>query len=211
MNSYYMINAELNGVEIYFEDKPDAEIREALKANRFRWNGRKKCWYAKQSEERIALAEKIASGEATAEQIRTEIQPAAAHKLTLEIMKEAAKQYTKERTGEGLYQGWTGCNAHNGLWGQDLKKAILNELKKNGIAATARTGRGGYTTRFDFTIKVPAEFIETYSEYGDRVEPIKEFQRFVVSIVDSFNSDHSNAMIDYFDCRFYDFYTYKAA
>ena len=64
----YKINNELNGVEIYFSGKPIKEILTNLKAEGFRWNGKKLCWYAKQSPNTIATAESMANGqEATAE------------------------------------------------------------------------------------------------------------------------------------------------
>lgn len=53
------INEEKNGIEIRFENKPEAEVLEALKENGFRWSGKQKMWYAKQSEERIAFVKSI--------------------------------------------------------------------------------------------------------------------------------------------------------
>ena len=266
MKIYYTLNNELNGIEIYFEEKPGDLIRDALKENRFRWNGRKKCWYAKQSETALDLAERLTAGrQATAEQIRKEIrQKHEETKLTIEKMQEAAKGYTFKETGEGLYAGWTGCNCEGlNLTGQELKKAIIAELKKHGIKATARSGRGYYDS-FDFTIRVPAEFTVSKAEYIEKrkqdlriptwirdrntgkdihsdalwdmseedrnnlltgqyeyeyewktrdgeVLPTDQFRSFVETVVNSFNSDHSNGMIDYFDVGFYKSFTWKAA
>lgn len=262
MKAMYMINSELNGIEIYFDEKPGDIIRDELKKNRYRWNGRKKCWYAKQTDTALQLAEQLTTGRAeAAEQIKREIQQhTAAVKLTVEQMQEAASQYTFRETGEGMYAGWTGCNCEGlNLTGQKLKKAILAELKKNGIRATARSGRG-YTDSFTFTIRVPQECrlsLEEYIEieqhktsgrfwYRDAtngkdihrdalwdlpeeereriireqltmeynragVVPVDEFIKLVHAIVNSFNSDHSNGMVDYFDRGFYDWYEWKAA
>lgn len=58
---YYKLNAEKSGVEIYFNDKPDEEVRNLLKANKFRWSNFNKCWYAKQSEPTLAIAEQLSS------------------------------------------------------------------------------------------------------------------------------------------------------
>lgn len=38
-------NAQFNSLEILFQTKPSAEIRDALKSLRFRWHSVKKCWY----------------------------------------------------------------------------------------------------------------------------------------------------------------------
>ena len=56
------INQELNGIELSFEGKPAEEIREAMKAAGFRWHRMKKLWYAKNTTERLALAEELSGG-----------------------------------------------------------------------------------------------------------------------------------------------------
>jgi len=58
------LNSEFNGIELTFAGKPAEEIREAMKAAGFRWHRQKKLWYAKQTADRMALAEKL-SGQAT--------------------------------------------------------------------------------------------------------------------------------------------------
>lgn len=52
----YKLNEEKNGVEIYFSCKPTDETRTKVKDIGFRWNRKKACWYAKQSEETISFA-----------------------------------------------------------------------------------------------------------------------------------------------------------
>ena len=53
------LNAELNGVELYFSAKPSDKVRSALKAEGFKWHSVKQCWYAKQSDKTVGLAEKL--------------------------------------------------------------------------------------------------------------------------------------------------------
>lgn len=55
----FELNAEHNGIEIKFAEKPSKEVREQLKGLKFRWHQTKGLWYAKQSAETIALAEKL--------------------------------------------------------------------------------------------------------------------------------------------------------
>lgn len=57
----YTLNDTLNGIEISFSEKPTSEILTALKANGYRWHGKKHLWYAKQTAERIQLAQSVAS------------------------------------------------------------------------------------------------------------------------------------------------------
>lgn len=57
-----LLNEKLNGVELYFDVKPVGTILADLKASGFRWNGKKVCWYAKQSEETLKVANTYSEG-----------------------------------------------------------------------------------------------------------------------------------------------------
>lgn len=50
---------EFDGVEVYFPTKPDEVTRTALKAAGYRWHGKKKCWYAKNTEENLLALKAI--------------------------------------------------------------------------------------------------------------------------------------------------------
>lgn len=56
------INNELNGIEISFDAKPLQAVIDTLKSNGFRWHRVKKIWYAKNTSERLQIAESIADG-----------------------------------------------------------------------------------------------------------------------------------------------------
>ena len=55
----YELNNQYNGVEIYFDNVPDECIRNEVKSYGFRWHRNKKCWYAKQNDETMALAKRL--------------------------------------------------------------------------------------------------------------------------------------------------------
>lgn len=55
-------NAERDGVELKFPDKPDASTRATLKAVGFRWSRRQGLWYAKRREATLYLAYTLAGG-----------------------------------------------------------------------------------------------------------------------------------------------------
>ena len=57
-----LINEELNGVELYFEGKPAKSTLTDLKANGYRYNSKKVCWYAKQSERTLKIANIYSEG-----------------------------------------------------------------------------------------------------------------------------------------------------
>lgn len=44
---------EFDGVEVYFPGKPSDETRSALKAAGYRWHSKKKCWYARNTEQHL--------------------------------------------------------------------------------------------------------------------------------------------------------------
>lgn len=103
------INKELNGIEIIFEGKPDAATLDALKANGYRWHRVKKLWYAKNTAERLALAESLADGQQIPAPVK-ESTPAPVYNL------------------ENL-----GANKPNCYGGAELSKAIREELKRRGV------------------------------------------------------------------------------
>lgn len=55
-------NEEKQGIEIYFDTKPIQEIINALKEAKFRWHNVKKCWYAKENQDTLEIANKISNG-----------------------------------------------------------------------------------------------------------------------------------------------------
>ncbi|MGE5492650.1 MAG: hypothetical protein ACM31P_15345, partial [Actinomycetota bacterium] len=55
------LNAEHNGVELHFAEKPSPEIITRVKAMGFRWSMRQKVWYAKDSAIRRQFAERLAT------------------------------------------------------------------------------------------------------------------------------------------------------
>lgn len=57
-----LLNEELNGIELYFEGKPAKTILTDLKANGYRYNSKKVCWYAKQSERTLKIANIYSEG-----------------------------------------------------------------------------------------------------------------------------------------------------
>lgn len=71
--AHYLLNDKLNGVEIYFDSKPEESVRSEMKSAGFRWSQRQGMWYAKQSETTLAIAKKL--GEQGKGVIRPERKP----------------------------------------------------------------------------------------------------------------------------------------
>ena len=56
------INPEFDGIEVYFPAKPSEETRSALKSAGYRWHGKKKCWYARNTEKNLQALRTIETG-----------------------------------------------------------------------------------------------------------------------------------------------------
>jgi len=131
------------------------------------------------------------------------------------------KQYTVTQT-EGYMGGggYIGCNYH--LWNyseKQLKSLLLQEFKENGIKASIRKNRGGWSYSLTITVKASENDLtenvddwdkqygiqcNQYRDHDDRFTA--DFNRklnLIYRIVNSFNYDKSNAMVDYFDVGFY--------
>ena len=56
------INPEFDGIEVYFPEKPSEGTRSALKSAGYRWHGKKKCWYARNTEKNLQALRAIETG-----------------------------------------------------------------------------------------------------------------------------------------------------
>lgn len=143
-------NQQYNSHEIRFDGKPSEEVRNALKAMRFRWHSVNKCWYGyNQSEESIAAA---ITGASTEEEPNTVF-------------------------GDGYLGGGSvyGSKSHKWLYGSDLSAAIRADIKKagiKGVTVKCHTYTGGQA--ITATIKcIPSDyipweqFLESYRIKGD--------------------------------------------
>jgi hypothetical protein len=121
------INEELNGIELYFSNKPSEEIRSVLKENKFRWSGFKKCWYTKQSEKAFKVANSLVNGKTV--QKDTEV-------------KNAAKKHTKKT-----------FNLWNAVQWEDIK--VNGEQETKQIAKEIRSHIRKRFPQCKFSVRVP--------------------------------------------------------
>lgn len=135
-------NKAYGSKEIYFSGKPAQEVREALKNMKFRWNGKKVCWYGFANEYDLISA----LNGCTPEEEKTE---------TFVV--------TSGYMGGGAYYG----AKETYLTGADLKKEIIKDIKNaTGVKITGRTGKSTYTDSFRFTIQITdAECLDFFDEY----------------------------------------------
>lgn len=136
-------NYNFNSSEIYFNGKPSEAIREALKALKMRFHGQKKCWYGFASEKTIINA----ISEATPEEEKT----------------DTAIRTDGYLGGGAIY----GSKSRLNLFGQDLKKAIAEDIKKSGIKGVSLSMKKGNLTA---TIKTAPEDLKTPEEFRETFE-----------------------------------------
>lgn len=151
----YEINNEHNGIEIRFDSKPGEIIRAELKNNGFRWHKVKKVWYAKQTPERVKLAEQITAG---AENL--------AHPEPNNDPKpELIDPQTRFVDGGGLYDGWEGGKSRTWKTDKELKDMIRADLKRAGIRATVKSNRSGFLTSITLTLTIEESDIKTFADW----------------------------------------------
>ena len=156
-------NSKYNSYEIHFDGKPSEEVRNALKAMKFRWHSVNKCWYGyNQSAESIAHAITSAS---------TEEAPAAV-------------------VGDGYMGGgsYYGSKSHKYLYGSDLSAAIRADIKAAGIkgvtvkchsysggqnlTATIKVAPSDFISREQFIENYRIKYSQAWIYYGDNGEYI---------------------------------------
>lgn len=258
-------NDQYGSYEVYFPEKPAEEVREALKALRMRWNGKKSCWYGFASAEDITAAINSPCADDPAPVAFSVPDPVPVDVGT-------------------LYEGWEGGNFRAWHSEKELKAFLLDDFKRAGVRASVRFNQSGYLTSLTCTLTVKAEEVRSFEEWqcwrgetyikpgnwysytdqaGKRCEIFGErfydlesnseeaaairaaidrdlygaalasfkhnnistncraaellkpsaLARFetVQSIVDSYNRDCSNSMVDFFDRAIYDNYSIKIA
>lgn len=87
-------NQEYHGLELIFDQRPDQSVIDSLKEQGFRWHNKKKLWFAKETETRLAFANRLGAIDApekTAEPEKTGETPAAKSLAKAEKAERAEK------------------------------------------------------------------------------------------------------------------------
>ena len=174
------INEELNGIEVIFDNKPAQEIIENLKNNGFRWHRAKRLWYAKNTAERLALAESITD------------------KKT-DSSKKNQKKYS-------LLSLWERCKTNDipEHCRTTDTKTVAAETRKHikerfpEIKFSCRIGSGGWAAHNEVNFYFKSAPFTKDSIYFEAVK------NYVKEWLWSFNYDNSDSMADYFDRNFYE-------
>lgn len=116
MTTTMNLNAAKNGIELKFSEKPEDAIRTALKDIGFRWSNKMGIWWAKQTPERLALAESLCTpvkkAKKQTKKATTKAEPKAkAEKkpaeLKLSELSEKCTYTIRKSNGFGTMKGYT--------------------------------------------------------------------------------------------------------
>lgn len=175
------INKELNGIEVIFESKPAQAVIESLKNSGFRWHRAKKLWYAKNTAERLALAESIADGKI--EEVKKETKKAASIPSLWDRCKtDSIPEHCR--------------TADTKTVAAETRKHIKERFPE--IKFSCRIGSGGWASANEVNFYFKSAPFSKDSVYFEAVK------NYVKEWLWSFNYDNSDSMTDYFDRNFYE-------
>lgn len=178
-----LLNEELNGIELYFDEIPSAETREALKNAGYRWHKVKKCWYAKQSAETEKLAQELSDEKTTNATIKKQVvkisklAPLWDRCQVSEIPEHSKNLSTKEIAAE-------------------TRKHIKGRFPE--IKFSCCIGSGGWASHNEVNFYFKSAPFSKDSQYYEAIK------NYVKCWLWSFNYDNSDSMTDYFDRGFYE-------
>lgn len=174
MNAHIELNKQHNGIEISFDSKPSAAIREELKTAGFRWHNTRRVWYAKNTEERAQIAENIMMTSRPALEVTGKIsrEYGEGRKLREDSAREARQTFeeldipdARFVDGGGLYDGWEGGNRDKWHSDKELKAHLQDDFKRAGLSATFRFPRCGYLTELLVTLRLSRSVIRSFDEW----------------------------------------------
>jgi hypothetical protein len=213
-----VLNSELNGVELYFNEKPLQNIIDSLKNSGFRWSGFKKCWWAKQNENTLKTAN-ILSGNETITEQKEQITEKNIHKTVKENKKSLWErvQFIKGTANNSKYDyRYVGSN-YTGLSVKETASEIRKQLK--GLFPEVKFSVTSDYNSIDVVIKqspynyskleynpelTPRDYREYEIEHNKELNAIVKYCNELLS---SYNYDDSDSMSDYFNCHFYEHVT----
>jgi hypothetical protein len=205
------MNEELKGVEMYFEGKPAKEILADIKDAGFHWNGKKVCWYAKQSENTIAKAQQYSNNEIHTEEVKTATKKETKKNTSLWDRVQFVEGNADNSEYKNNYK-FVGSN-YTGLSTKETAKEIRTHLRKQfpEVKFSVTSDYNG----IDIEIK-SSPYNNKSLEYSPSIEHF-EYKRYeeennkeLIAIKDycnkllnSYVCDDSDSMTDYFCRNFY--------
>ncbi|WP_254110809.1 LPD29 domain-containing protein [Bacillus pumilus] len=139
MTAVLKINEELNGIELYFDNKPGNETLTHLKSNGFRYSGFKKCWWSKRTNESLEVANDITKNKITYIETADQNEKVKTNKFNLwnatqwtpfEVNKEQDVKLISKEIKKHLTQRFPGFKFSVRTGGNNMYSSINIEIKK---------------------------------------------------------------------------------
>lgn len=229
-------NTEVNGIELYFEEIPNATERANLKNNGFKWHNIKKCWYIKKEK-----YEKLKNTTNSIELGTVDIENSysgngwkgvnADKHLSITEIAKIIKQELKKKYPDCTFSVTTEGNCHYSGLNISLMKSktnpfnsydeavkemfdnphthIYDENKVSGLTELDKHNAEMAKKQIENTLEKQHTSINQYYIDDDYIinDYAKEMFKYIVQLSNSFNYDDSDSMTDYFDTGFYDHYS----
>lgn len=177
------LNTEKNGIELRFNSKPSAEILTKIKENGYRWSNNQKIWYAKQSENTMAIANEIAETIGTF----TPAEKSKQEKL------QSYNLWALTRT-EDIENHFEKYHIYDN---KEIAARIRKHLKERFPICKWSVTKSGYNSIYVCLLASP---------FTIDSEALKAIVHYAYIFAQSFNYDNSDSMTDYFDVNFYGVY-----
>lgn len=213
-----LLNNELKGVELYFDGKPLQAIIDTLKSNGFRWHNFKKCWYAKQSDSTMAIANKYINNEESNTSYLTA--PETATTVKTKSVKETIKplyervQFIQGTADTSKYRyRFVGSN-YTGLsvkeTAAEIRKHIKAQFPEVKFSVTSDYHKiyveiksSPYNNlKLAYSSDIETREYRLYEEENNK--ELIAIKKYCQDLLDSYNYDDSDSMSDYFNCHYYD-------
>ncbi len=115
----YELNDSFNGIEIYFDRIPSVAVRDKIKAAGFKWHRAKKCWYAKQTEDRLKLVKKMVEGASESQQEPNDVAPL--ESIACEVEAPMTRKYCYADSIENFLE------TEKTTWEKEMRSAFKEE------------------------------------------------------------------------------------
>lgn len=177
------LNNEKNGIEIRFENKPSSDVLESLREYGFRWSGKQKMWYAKQTDERIAFANCLSEKEGSF------ISDKALNQKKTEIYN--LWEMTRTDTIENNFEKYHIYD------NKEIAAIIRKHLRERFPMCKWSVVKQGYNS-------INVDLLS--SPFAIDSDEVKAIVHYAYTFSQSYNYDKSDSMTDYYDVNFYGVY-----
>lgn len=175
------LNNELNGIELKFDEKPDDSTLSKIRDNGFRWSVKRRIWYAKQTNDRLAFVNALDSDTVISESEETSEEKSVYDLWNMTRTDEIGDNFEKYH----IYAN------------KEIAAIIRKHLRTRFPMCKWSVRIGGYNSIYVSLLESP------FAKDSDELRAIAHY---AYVFGDSYNYNNSDLYSDYFDVNFYGLY-----